>query len=71
MDASSFALGSGSFNLGCETGTSTKDLDPGVKFAAGWDIGTVASLGEVWDPGTGTVLVGACRIGAASSFVGS
>ncbi len=43
LDATSFALGSGRFDLSCETGTSNKDLDPGVTFAAGWDIGTVAS----------------------------
>ncbi len=69
-DATCFALGSGSLDIGCETGTSTKELDPGVTLAVGWEIGTVASLGEVWAPGTGAVLESACRIGAVSSFAG-
>ncbi len=45
--------GSGGFGHGCKTGTSAKDLDPGVAFVVGWEIGTVASLGDVWNLGTG------------------
>ncbi len=52
LGATSSALGSGSFDHGCETGTSAKDLDLGVAFVVGWEIGTVASLGDVGNLGT-------------------
>ncbi len=45
--ATSFALGSGGFDHGCETETSARDVDPGVTFVVDWEIGTVASLGDV------------------------
>ncbi len=45
--------GSSGFDRGCETGTSAKDLDPGVAFVVGWEIGTVASLGYGGNLGTG------------------
>ncbi len=53
LGATSSALGSGGFDDGCETGTSAKDLDPGVAFVVGWEIGDVASLGNVGNLGTG------------------
>ncbi len=53
LGATSSALGSGGFDHGCETGTSATDLDPGVAFIVGWEIGTVASLGDVGNLGTG------------------
>ncbi len=53
LGATSSALGSGGFDHGCETGTSAKDLDPGVPFVVGLEIGTVASLGDVGNLGTG------------------
>ncbi len=53
LGATSSALGCGGFDHGCETGTSAKDLDPGVPFVVGWEIGDVASLGNVGNLGTG------------------
>ncbi len=53
LGAISSAFGSGGFDRGCETGTSAKDLDPGVAFVVGWEIGTVAPLGDVGNLGTG------------------
>ncbi len=82
LGATSFALGSGSFELGCETGASTKNLDIGEAFAAGWEIGTTtmmfspcvwkigaaASFAVVWDLGTGAFLAGSWWIEAATSL---
>ncbi len=53
LGATSSALGSGGFDYSCEAGTSAKDLDPGVAFVVGWEIRTVASLGDVGNLGTG------------------
>ncbi len=50
--ATSSALGSGGIDHVCETETSAKDLDPGVAFVVGWEIGNVASLGDVCNLGT-------------------
>ncbi len=53
LGTTSPAFGSGGFDYGCETGTSAKDLDPGAAFVVGWEIGTVASVGDVGNLGTG------------------
>ncbi len=53
LGATSSALGSGGFNRGCEAGASTKGLDPAVAFVVGWEIGTVAPVGDVGNLGTG------------------
>ncbi len=49
----SSALESSGFHHGCETETSAKDLDPGLAFVVGWEIGTVPYLGDVENFGTG------------------
>ncbi len=53
LGATSSALGSAGFDHGCEMGTSAKDLNRGVAFVVGWEIGTVASLGDVGNVETG------------------
>ncbi len=68
LGATSSALGSGGFDHGCKTGTSVKDLDPGVLFVVGWEIGTVASLGDVGNLGTGVSFPKDWKVGAASSL---
>ncbi len=62
------ALGSGGFDHGCETVTSVKDLDPWVAFVVGWEIGAVASLGDVGNLGTGVPSPCDWKIGAATSI---
>ncbi len=52
LGATSSAFGSGGVDHGCETGTSSKDLDPGAAVDVCWEIGTVASLGDVGNLGT-------------------
>ncbi len=68
LGATSFALGCGGIDHGCEMAISTKNLDPGVAFAADWEIGTVASLGDVGDLGTGISFPCVWKIGAATSL---
>ncbi len=68
LGAKSFALGCGGIDHICEMAISTKNLDPGVAFAAGWEIGTVASLGDVGDLGTGISFPCVWKIGAATSL---
>ncbi len=43
----------GGFDLRCDMGTSTENLDLGIKFVNSWEIGTVTSLRDVGVLGTG------------------
>ncbi len=65
LEATSSAFGSCGFELGCETGTSVKDLDPGVAFAVGW-AGTGVSSPYDW-----TSLAVVRDLGTAISLAGS
>ncbi len=45
--STSFALGSGDFDLGRVTRTSSKNLNAELAFAGSWEFATVGSLGDV------------------------
>ncbi len=66
IGATSFALGSGGFNLGIEMWTSTTDFVPGVSGVFTWEIGT-SSTG-VREFRTGTSLAGDEDLGVRASI---
>ncbi len=49
-------------------GLPLRNLDPGVAFNVGWEIGTVASLGDAGNLGTGVSCPEDWKIGAATSL---
>ncbi len=67
MGATSYALGSGGFNLGFEMRTSTNVFVPGVSFAGIWEIGTFST--DVWEFRTATSLASVGELGVRASIV--
>ncbi len=68
LGATSSDTPSGGFDHGRETGTPNKDVDPGVTFVVGWEVGTVASLVDVGKLGTGVSSPLDWKVGAATSI---
>ncbi len=67
MGATSYALGSGGFNLGFEMKTSMKDFVPGVSFAGTWEIGTSSTVVREFRSATSLASVG--ELGVRASIV--